>query len=443
MRTIQCFLQTVTRAMVATACLTVVPKAYGEVSHFLRPVGDAETPTRYTTAANRPPNARQMRTAGVEYLKTAPWAMPRMAYKTGMLATRPLDPKFMDLATVEEKYQYFRANDLHSVIREGDPAKRQRLIFYLSPAEKYDLVVGDLEANFTHAIWNEVRRQFAKGEVPSWFGLCDGSSSASILFGEPEKSVRVKSRLAGIEVEFSVGDIKSLLAYMMTTYVSRDLPIFGKRCYIERPDPARGECFGLNPASLHQILLQMSEDPGRFPYMIVDRSSNAAIWNSALLSASFSYYHPGSGRAVSYEAVDHIVEAGAYAPPAGSPGWARGTRFLLFVGTTLRMADTRTQVGYLAKGKMKEIDYSFRYILELSDRLEVIGGEWLTQEHPSFIWALTRDYQPRSVGDIATSAINWEGTAIPETAMAAVLSSSRGAQPLFRIVNAIFLRSKN
>jgi hypothetical protein len=429
--------------MIVFVCLTMAQRVNAQVSPFLRPIGDAETPTRYTAAANRPANAREMRTAGIEYLKIAPWAMPRMAYKTGMIATRPLDKDFMGLETVEEKYRYFLANDLHAVMRVENREKRQRLIYHLSPAEKYDLLVGDLDANFTHAIWDEVRRQFSKGEVPSWFGLCDGSSSASILFGEPVKSVRIKSRLPGIEVDFSIGDIKSLLSYMMTTYVSRDLPIFGKRCYIEKPDPARGECFGLNPASLHQILMQMSVDPERFPYMIVDRSSNAAVWNSALLSASFSYYHPESGRAVSYDAIDHIVEAGMYAPPAGSPGWARGTRFLLFVGTTLRMADTRTQVGYLVTGKMKEIDYSFRYALELSDRLEVIGGEWLTLEHPSFIWALTRDYQPRSLGDIATSSIDWEEAAIPEAAMNSVISSSRAAQPLFRIVNSIYLRSRH
>src|SRR5688572_21389858 len=64
-----------------------------------------------------------------------------------------------------------------------DPASRNRL----SPAEKYDLISGrgdlplangELATNISY--WNS-----NGGNIPDWFGICDGWAIASVLMHEP------------------------------------------------------------------------------------------------------------------------------------------------------------------------------------------------------------------------------------------------------------------
>ena len=406
----------------------------------VRAIVSTQLPNLYSPAASRPATADEMQTGAVDYLDHTPWAMPHMGYKTGMLATRPRDIRFMALATLAEKEAYTKTHDLRAVLAVNDLANRQRQIDQLSPAEKYDLVVGDLDAHFTRAVWAEVDQQFAHGTAPGWLGLCDGSSSASVLFTEPAHSVRVPSRLAGVAVSFDVGDLKSLLAFSMTTYVAKDLSIFGQRCV--GMDADGHDCIGINPASLHELLLEMGENPQNFPYMIIDRSPKTSIWNAALLSASFSYYDPTTNTAVSNIASENKVDVSAYKAPAGSPGWAPGTKYLLFAATVLHLADTRTAVAYNDSAPMSSMDLTLDYVLELDEHLHLLGGEWLTPEHPGFIWALPRDYRPHSQGDVATIATTWVGTAIPDSAMPSIIQSSQNLQPVFRILDFIYQQSK-
>jgi len=408
-----------------------------------RAVDKDQLPTQYSPAADKPVRADEMRKGSAVFIPTTPWALPAFKYKSGMLATRHLDKNFMKLKTMREHYAYFQSHTLKSILKLRTATERERQIAILSPAEKYDLVLGDLDRSFSTFIWADVLKNYEHGEVPGWYGVCDGSSSASVLFKAPARSVMIQSRIKGVRVPFYIGDVKALLAYMMTTYVSSDLPIVGSRCDKVKPDPRKNECFGINPASLHQILMQMSENPGRFPYMIVDRSYNSHIWNSALLSASFSYYLPGQTSSPSERAADHIIPIGRYRAPQGSPGWAPDARYLLFTKTVLRLADTRTNASYRGHGNMEILDLRIAYVLELDEKLEVVGGEWLTLVHPSFIWALPRDYQPSSSGDKATADKEWNGVNVPEDVMPLVLKASSEGHPLFRLVDYIYQQSLN
>jgi hypothetical protein len=188
-------------------------------------------------------------------------------------------------------------------------------------------------------------------------------------------------------------------------------------------------------------MAQMDENRQGLPYMIVDRLPNTAIWNSALLAASIGYYSPHASHAISKRAADHLLDVESASPPSGSPGWAHGTRYLLYATTTMRLSDTRTPIQFNDLGTMKIMELSYRYVLEFNRKRELIGGEWLTPKHPGFIWAFPRDYRPRSSGDRETEALSWQGAAIPDAAMEDVLRSSKKMQPLFRIIDAIYQES--
>ena len=421
--------------MLMAPCLALLcSNSFANVDE-LRVIPDDQAPGRYFPAFGAPLKVEDMSAGRMTFVDRLPWAMPHMAYKTGMLATRSLDREYLGRSGLSEKYAYFKKRNLRSILNIQDPETRQAQINLLSPAEKYDLLIGDLSQNFSNAVWAEVRQQMAQGHVPTWLGICDGSSAASVIFREPIRSVTMPSRIEGVEVKFFVGDIKALLSFSMTTYVSQDLPIFGRRCRTS------GDCVGINPASLHQILLrmaQMNERREAIPYMIVDRLPNTAIWNSALLSSSIAYYDPDSSHSVSENPVAHLFDVDDYSPPPGSPGWAPGTRYLLYATSILRLSDTRTPIGFNDLGTMKVMDLSVRYVLEFNRKHELIGGEWLTPKHPGFVWALPQDYRPRSSGDRETESFSWQGAAVPDAAMSKVLRSSKKMQPLFRIIDAIY-----
>lgn len=397
--------------------------------------------TNYSAAVGTDILIQDMKSGSFQLVDKAPWGMPRFAYKTGMLATRHLDANYESLESPQERYAYFKTHGFREILQVSDSIKRQKLINQLSPAEKYDLWIGDLDRTFSTEIWNEVNAQLSRAEVPSWLGLCEGSSSASMRFSQPQKNVKVSSRIPGVEIEFMVGDIKGLLAYMMTTYVSDDLSIFGKRCRLETVDYSTKECFDVNPGAFHQILVQMIKNPAKFPFMILDRTNNSTVWNSALLSASIAYYDPQSSILNSNKAIDHLVNARQYQPPVGSPGWAPGTQKLLYVGTILRVSDTRNTLEFNELGKMSSLDLEIRYILELNNKNEIIGGEWLTPQYPDFLWQLPRDYRPQAYGDRETEFYEWDGVDFPEEVRPLILESSKRAQPLFKLIDYIYKKS--
>lgn len=408
---------------------------------FGRAIAPNQRPILFSPEAEAVVSARELRGGDAEFVTTKPWSTPVFKYPTGLLSARLQDKNYSRLESVRDRHAYFMARSLEKILAIRNSAERERMIATLSPAEKYDLVIGDLQRGFSTAIWSEVLSRYAAGQVPKWYGLCDGSSAASVLFSEPGKNVLVHSRIPGIEVPFYLGDIKALLSYSMSTFVSKDLPIIGERCRKSSPDISKGECFGVNPATLHQILTHMSRNPRQLPVMIIDRSPGESIWNAAVLNASFSYYDPASGRSVSDLAVDHLIDVKRYRVPPGSPGWARGARYLLFTSATLGLADTRTKGEFQSHGKMHELKMMIRYVLELNGNLEVVGGEWLSHLRPNFIWALPRDYRPVSGGDISTQKYQWEGVDVPDEAVTQVLRASRQGQPLFRIIDFIYQQS--
>ena len=79
-------------------------------------------------------------------------------------------------------------------------------IALLSPAEKYDILVGIYDFPLNN-------RAKAEGSVhePSWSGYCHGWAPAAHRFEEPEPVTLVNDD--GVEVRFGSSDIKALMTY--------------------------------------------------------------------------------------------------------------------------------------------------------------------------------------------------------------------------------------
>jgi len=196
--------------------------------------------------------------------------------------------------------------------------------------------------------------------TPSWHGICHGMAVAALHHDEP-KSVVIKND-DGIEIEFYSSDIKGLLSYYYAYYGNGSYKQIGKRCY--RPSRRISNCLGLNPASFHLILANNNGLNGQS--FVVDIDAGNEVWNHLV--------HSYSSYIVNEAEVDHT----------SSPKAVRRLR----VQTSVTYAGIIIPKFEPVIGTEKEsyFQQNYDYYLELDRNNDIIGGEWISDLRPDFVW---------------------------------------------------------
>jgi hypothetical protein len=227
----------------------------------------------------------------------------------------------------------------------------------LSPAEKYDLLQGDYDFTLTRA---ELAR--TKPHAESWEGLCHGWAVASMVFAEP--GPLEISNAEGLKISFGSSDIKALLTYMAAESEG-DERVLAQRCdsnFSEHPNAKkRPECQDINAGSFHLALVNELGVSARG--MVFDRSRGHQVWN-----------HPIFGYSVEVVRDDFPPREGA------APGTAREVK----VRTTVDYASESSAAWEKLEPVVTSEVYDYR--LELDARGRVIGGDWLEETRPDFVW---------------------------------------------------------
>ena len=92
------------------------------------------------------------------------------------------------------------------------PKALSKRVLDWSPAEKYDLTVGDAEFTLTNEQKNEGQSSIGKnGDVEDWMGICHGWAPAAIMVERPEKHAKVIGT-KGVEVDWYPNDIKAMVS---------------------------------------------------------------------------------------------------------------------------------------------------------------------------------------------------------------------------------------
>ncbi len=277
-------------------------------------------------------------------LEQKPWTDTYWPNNQGGLADRWHHPDAPDAFT-------YPLNDATAVAAMDETGLSQ-----LSPAEKYDVFLG----RYDYPLVSRERSRTKPTDL-SWYGLCHGWAAAALNFKEP-KPVVVESA-AGVRVPFGSSDIKALLIYAQASRIS-DSRIVGRRC--NSNTGGGNECQDINAGSFHIILAnQIALLKAGF---IVEVSRTSQIWN-----------HPVFGFAS--EKVGETDQIYASAAP-----------------DTVKIVQVKTILRYIAeKGPSWEplpfLDFpdqermaEFDYTLELNAEGEILGGEWISTEHPDFVW---------------------------------------------------------
>lgn len=264
----------------------------------------------------------------------------------------------------------------------------------LSPSELYDIAQGD----YSYSLTRKARSLYHKGDL-WWEGICHGWAQAAANYPEP-RPVNVINP-DGIRVPFGSSDVKGLLAmHEAYNYKGNKYGFVGKRCRVRgkvvgeedprdggiiRPsaaDAASPDCSDVNAGAFHVVVANMIGIHSKSFVTDVDRFND--VWNQPI--------HSYESRIVSDS------------PVSGEGGVARkihvATKFTygeeLQVYTPERAAEkpeifwwqSKQPVTGTAMQQFRSKDYE--YVLELDANNRIVGGEWISETRPDFMWMYAR-----------------------------------------------------
>jgi len=363
-----------------------------------------------------------------------PWLHRSWKLHSGMIGGRYLDNSFNALSGFRARHDYILKNPMSVIAADngffrGSSDARNTL----SPAEKYDLLVGDLDSSLSRGMWRLGEEQLTRGGIADWMGLCDGSAGATAMTAEPVRNIVLKDARYGKDLKFFASDIKALASLLYSEFVVK-VPIVGGRCDRENigsiaPGVAP-ECESLNPAVWHRALVHLAGERG--DVLFIDHTPSREVWNSPIIAYEFRYVSPVSGRETS-KLQEALVPLAQVTNDSRRRLRNPETASLVGVSMTISIAGGNTS-AVNGPQPAKAIRIHYRYDLEIDAEGTLVGGEWLSETHPDFMWALERGYEPRTIADDVIGVNEWSGSRVPENWLSAIRESSDKSQPLGAII---------
>lgn len=372
-------------------------------------------------------------------LKEQPWSGSYWPIYAGSLAWRYGDPSFPKSSDFHVNQNYVESN-----LGVGTSQT-------LSPAEKYDLLIGDNSFTFTREMF-KLGDTFVKkyGHVESWMGICHGWSQASYMAPRPEHAITVLAADGKTQLTFYPDDIKALLSQLWAK-TGTNIVDAGVRCEKTNPgvdsqgretDP---ECLDSNPATWHQTVTHKIglKKEG----FIIDVVPGYQVWNHPVYSYKYTYFNPKTKQDVT-SLKKAIVAADSFNDPRRA---FRDPRTKSLVGIKMNVKygietlPTASSNDSPKDDALTEVNYI--YDLELDDQNSIIGGEWLSEKHPDVLWTPQPMTQAMSEGDIValifgdTKSWNGSGT-VPFEWQGVAKKDAEKAVPFGKIVNVLLELSR-
>ena len=264
----------------------------------------------------------------------------------------------------------------------------------LSPAEMYDIAMGD----YNYTLTKKMLGRYTSRDL-WWEGICHGWSQAATNYPEPAKVLVTNPD--GIKVPFGSSDVKALLAMHEASNFGGAASFAGTRCKINGKVPGEGdnrdsntnppsdldanlpECKDVNAGSFHVVLTNMLGIHGRGFVADIDRYND--VWNQPVTSY-----------------VSEVVSEEAVSEFEHSEGVARKVRVktTMTYGEELKFYTAELAATGIHNFVSKEpvtgtIHQEFRsrpyeYYVEIDAAGKVIGGSWITETRPDFLWMFQR-----------------------------------------------------
>jgi hypothetical protein len=377
-------------------------------------------------------------------VSTAPWSSDYWPTYQGSIARRYADPKFPESDKWSTTNTYILAN---LFIPGASPTAS---VDNLSPAEKYDFLMGDKNYTLTKSVLAD-----GSDGMPTWEGICHGWAPAAFMEDRPKNTITVLAADDKTHIKFYPSDIKAILSQLWAR-TSFKTNFIGGRCNIKNPptDPVSGriiaqECFDTNPGTWHlAVVNQIGIKKKSF---VFDATYDAEVWNQPAYSYEYTYFNPKTN-----QPTDNLKDATtALNDPAFKDifhAYRNNPKAVSVVGISMKfvyVAETNPEGpdenGKLPKDKAeldRHVAVNYLYDVELDQDGNIVGGEWYHVQHPDFLWAPAGDSDEiQSIGDDFLKSIkdhshwiNRGHSPVPKNWQEAAAQSSQKQQPLAKVV---------
>ncbi len=424
--------------------------------------------------------------AGLRTAKLAvqPWSGDYWATASGGLGNRYAGCGGMG-GGWDMNYEYIRTHPSKVILNSGSEV----WVNELSPAEKYDALVGDAAETLTRMSWLDGKKYFdVHKEVPGWFGICHGWAPAAFMFPRPAKSVKLLTPNKQT-LTFYPCEIKAL-ASLLWARSNPTTRFIGGRCNVEKPtiDPATGrvitlynpyiaadygtdqplepgqprpgetevslstetwsedgttgreggrptqsQCFDTNPGAWHLAVINQIGVSKRS--MIMDASFDYQVWNQPLLGYQYTYFNPQT-----LKQTEKLAEATTTKAAFTSDIFKkyRSPKVVSFVGIVMRVTymgeNGNSQEHTDTPDNDSVVNVDYYYDLELDAAGKIIGGEWYSNSHPDFLWTPPKDGRAVSRYEALATDVWATGKPMPDSWRAAAAKASADMTPLAAIV---------
>lgn len=317
----------------------------------------------------------------------------------------------------------------------------------LSPMEKYEYLIGNINFKLTKLQWKEGEDALRiYGEVPRWFGACHGTAPSTIRGERPSKAISLKSYDGKHDIIFYPSDIKALLSYAWAVNGGQ-AAVLGTRCNIRRSNADRysapPSCIDVNPGSFHLAMINLLGRNGE-PF-ILDTSAGLEIWNKSIVNYKIKYYRPTS-RMLTTNLDNAIINRNIFTTDKYKKYRSANSTHIVGIWAELTMVNRIVATD--AKTNTAEDDsydkLTLWYDLELDTHGNIIGGEWSDPIHPDFLWVVAPNAKPLTVHDYSLKESNIQFNSqlpLPERIRTLAISLSNTNQVLYWILEKMLLIS--
>jgi len=419
---------------------SVLNKSYITAKNLQRPDTAADAPSYRDLAKNLVDSLALTNLADMHSIKTAklaesPWSDDYWALYTGSVAKRYADSGI----NYSESWKSNTDQVRNSTSTNVDT---------FSPAEKYDLLVGDTTKTLTK--YNlDTGKDYADtmGNVETWMGICHGWAPAAYMIDRPQKSVEVMAADGKTKIKFYPSDIKAL-ASLLWANGSSSTKFIGGRCNVK--DPAKDSigritdsgCRDTNAGTWHLAIVNQIGKSKRS--MVLDATYDYEVWNQPLYGYSYSYFNPKTNKA--YQTITSAKVAVADFPEDKFKSYrAAGTTHIVGIAMDVKWTVETQPTHYSPDSASRDVLNGARYMytLELDKDGNIIGGEWLQNAHPDFLWTPPVDAKATAPNDYEATG-TWTDTTkpMPATWQSAAKKSAVSGVPLSGVVSALVAASR-
>lgn len=324
-----------------------------------------------------------------------------------------------------------------------------------SPAEKYDLLLGDETFSLTRFLKNEgldyatfdeddvkkdekgnvIHIEHLKEDVAQWMGKCHGWAAAATVVPRVTEEIELLGA-NGDTIHFHPDDIRGLITLKWAQSPYQTLFV-GGRCnksldkkQIETDEETGAiydqDCFDVNPGTFRIII---GNQVGlRKKSFVMDATFDFEVWNHPIRAFEVrGYFNPVSGNNKLYKSkIDGKIPEAAFVKYGSEKDrfkklrevkWRdaheHSTRWMDYKRThgkefrPSEIVGEALAVSYLVEtfprhGKPipdQFVTVVYVYDLELDEQRRIVGGEWYTNKHPDFLWAVAKNEKPMNAID--------------------------------------------